>query len=215
MLIDHAAILLFDDLYIMRLIGRLAFLLFSWFIVLGMQRSQNKIKYMRNLLILAIVSQPIYMMSGIDPHTALNIVFQLLAASITIQGIKIDTLTCKIRYAPLSMIIALPLAYFSEYGLAGYALILSLYMMHKYEDLKILNIWNGREYKLGSYFIFLVILALLVNLQIVFWPVIPLFLYLIYSKIDQGIRYRKSFKYYFYAFYPVHLMILHVMSTIL
>jgi len=206
MLIDHAGILLFDDLYIMRLIGRLAFPLFAWFIVLGMKRGKNKIKYMRNLLILAIVSQPIYILSGIDQTAPLNIVFQLLAGVITILGIiadskayDLDLYTSKIEFSRIAIFISMPLAYFSEYGLSGYALILSLYFLNEHRESK--------------FYLLIVILALLVNLQVVFWPVIYIFLYVIYSDIDNKIRYRKSFKYYFYAFYPVHMAILHVITV--
>jgi hypothetical protein len=212
MLIDHAGVLLFDDPYIMRLIGRLAFPLFAWFLVLGMQRSTNKNRYIRDLFFLALISQPIYIISGIDQIYKLNILFELLAAAATIRALQINMFTFKKIYTAITIVISIFISHFSEYGTAGYALILSLYMLHKNSDLAYLNIWNGREYRIGSLFLVLVVLALLVNIQIVFWPVIPIFFFLIYSKIDYVIPYHKRFKYFFYLFYPLHLIALHVIS---
>jgi len=57
MLIDHAGYILFPDLIFMRAIGRLAFPIFAWQAAIGYEKTSNLKKYMQRLFVFAIVSQ--------------------------------------------------------------------------------------------------------------------------------------------------------------
>lgn len=216
MLVDHSAIMLFDDPYWMRLIGRLAFPLFAYMIVYNyLHHTRSKERYIINLFIIALLSQLPYVLSGVDESAPYNIIFLLAVALLqiyTIENPKVTLFnTWSNKEITLHVIYMLTpviyiLAYYSEYSLAGYALILSMYFMLKYQDKTIIAIS----------FNVLMILTLMINMSWSFWGMIPIFVFLINcERFDQLIKYRKSYKYLFYAFYPLHLVALTIISSLL
>lgn len=60
MFIDHAGKMLFPEYPIMRLIGRLAFPLFAYGVAVGAVYSKQPEKYLTRVVLLALVSQPLY-----------------------------------------------------------------------------------------------------------------------------------------------------------
>ena len=60
MLVDHAGKMLFPQHPEMRLIGRLAFPLFAYGIAVGAVYTKNPEKYLTRVVLLAIISQPLY-----------------------------------------------------------------------------------------------------------------------------------------------------------
>lgn len=60
MLIDHAGKMLFPQLPVMRLIGRLAFPLFAYGIAVGAVCTRDPLRYLSRVVLLALVSQPLY-----------------------------------------------------------------------------------------------------------------------------------------------------------
>jgi len=76
MLIDHAGKMLFPQVPEMRLIGRLAFPLFAYGIAVGAVYTRDPIKYLKRIVLLALVSQPLYAL-GLDhaPRTMFSIPF--------------------------------------------------------------------------------------------------------------------------------------------
>lgn len=65
MLIDHAGKMLFPHIPQMRLIGRLAFPMFAYCIAVGAVYTRDPIKYLSRLMLLALISQPLYAL-GLD-----------------------------------------------------------------------------------------------------------------------------------------------------
>ena len=61
MVIDHAGIILFPEIVCLRWIGRLSFPLFAYGIARGVEHTSNFWNYLMRILIAAILSQPIYM----------------------------------------------------------------------------------------------------------------------------------------------------------
>lgn len=76
MVIDHVGVVLFPDILLLRSIGRLSFPLFAWLLVQGEAHTRNVWKYGLRLLILGIISQPIFQLT-FDTE-GLNILFTLL-----------------------------------------------------------------------------------------------------------------------------------------
>ena len=60
MFIDHAAIILFDNQEIMRIVGRIAFPIFAFLLVEGFKKTRSRKKYFIRLFILAIISEPVF-----------------------------------------------------------------------------------------------------------------------------------------------------------
>jgi len=76
MAIDHAGKMLFPHIPEMRLIGRLAFPLFAYGIAVGATYTRDPIKYLKRIVLLALVSQPLYAL-GLDhaPRTMFSVSF--------------------------------------------------------------------------------------------------------------------------------------------
>ncbi|NEP19657.1 MAG: TraX family protein [Leptolyngbya sp. SIO4C1] len=76
MLIDHMGVVFFPDADWLRMVGRLSFPLFVWLLVQGEAHTRSAWRYGLRLLLLGIVSQPIY--QYLFDIERLNILFQLL-----------------------------------------------------------------------------------------------------------------------------------------
>jgi len=76
MLIDHTGKMLFPHIPEMRLIGRLAFPLFAYGISVGTVYTRDPIKYLKRIVLLALISQPLYAL-GLDhaPRTMFSVSF--------------------------------------------------------------------------------------------------------------------------------------------
>ena len=60
MFIDHSGKMLFPQYPIMRIIGRIAFPIYAYCIVVGCVYTRNPLKYFKRVVLLALVSQPFY-----------------------------------------------------------------------------------------------------------------------------------------------------------
>lgn len=82
MLIDHLGVTFFPEVSVMRMIGRLAFPLYCFFIVIGLSRTRNQKRYLKRILFIALISQIPYNL--VFPSLGLNVVFGLLVGAILI-----------------------------------------------------------------------------------------------------------------------------------
>lgn len=125
MLVDHLGFAFFSDFPILRAIGRIAFPLYCFFIVLGMERTRNRKRYFKRLFLIAILSQVPYNL--VFKEIQLNVVFVLLfgAISIWVYG------TCKgpMKWLLLISISTTILAFsdYMSYGIYGIMLCLLYY----------------------------------------------------------------------------------------
>lgn len=65
MLVDHAGKMLFPDIPEMRLIGRLAFPMFAYGVAVGAVYTRNPVRYLSRMVLLMLISQPLYAL-GLD-----------------------------------------------------------------------------------------------------------------------------------------------------
>ncbi|WP_102399682.1 TraX family protein [Haloimpatiens massiliensis] len=215
MLIDHTGALLFPKVRILRVIGRLAFPIFAYFISEGYIKTSNVKKYQKRLLVFALISQiPFYL--AFKNVLYLNIFFTLFLG---LYAIKVYDEKGSISIIWIIGILAQIIN--TDYGLYG---VFTIYLFYKYhEDFKtmakkqvflnvifvsviflitILSAFNkGKD---GTW-IFMTLIG--VSMQAV--SLVSLF----FIKRYNGERGR-SMKYLFYGFYPVHLMILWMIKSI-
>ncbi|MEW4371582.1 TraX family protein [Paenibacillus kandeliae] len=123
MLIDHLGYAFFPDERYLRVIGRLAFPIYCYFIVVGYSYTRNKGTYASRLLTIAVLAQFPFMFAFNIQN--LNVVFTLLFGLLLI--IAIDRIPK--RYVALSILLALVVAWIAEvlhtdYGAYGILLIL-------------------------------------------------------------------------------------------
>ncbi len=92
MFIDHIGRLFFPDATIMVAVGRLSFPLFAWLAAMGEKHTSDIKKYVTRLILLGIISQPIYgyiyyLMFDTEPKQ-LNILFTLATGVLMIRAAK-------------------------------------------------------------------------------------------------------------------------------
>lgn len=205
MFLDHLSYAIYGQFSWLNYLGRLAFPIFAFQITEGYLHTQNLKKYFLRLVVFAIVSQIPYMLftSTFTTAITLNIFFTLLSGLIAITIFD----KCKNKY--LGFLCVLLFAVISEllhfdYGWFG---ILVIFIFYIFKNKPIHMVISFLVAVCLKYTIMLIqnnfyyayyILALFTSLSI-----IPIALY----NKKQG----KNAKYFFYIFYPVHLLLLYLL----
>lgn len=78
MVIDHVGLVLLDNNIIFRIIGRLSFPLFAYSTFIGYFKTKDLKKYLLRLLLIGIISEPIFMIVFNKNILTLNVMFALL-----------------------------------------------------------------------------------------------------------------------------------------
>ena len=200
MLIDHCAYVLAPPHYfLLRCIGRIAFPLYCFLIVNGLEHTHDRRRYLARLLIFAAISQLPFAMAFYPREsifTGLNVFFTLAA------GLAFSML-CASRserdgkwyaFAAVTLLYAAAVLPGSDYGFGGAALIFLLYICRQKRALQVAALWLWCLWQyaleLGSWEMFAFAAA----------AAIPMLLY-------NGRR-GPGLKWLFYGFYPAHLPIL-------
>ena len=207
MVVDHVGHILYPDVLFLQIIGRLAFPIFAYLIVLGVESTKKPVKYMVTLLVFAIISQvPYYLAFDIEPFDRLNILFSLLLSAITIYYYNKRS---AIAFVPLLLSIVFPVE-------GSYYVVVTAVGMKLLKD----------NWKLGA----LLLVALNIQfpfitsdvfsqIQILALLAVPLIFLHIKNKLTKEIIIPENSlaylarKYFFYVFYPLHLTLLFLIST--
>lgn len=226
MLIDHAGKMLFPQIAQMRLIGRLAFPLFAYCISVGAVYTRDPIRYLSRIALLALISQPLYALGLDHANSAMfSISFfdnPLAAAhafyinswqkpSILLSlflGLCILTALRKKQWV-LALFVYILCARFSgslDYGIGGIRLMLLFYVLS--------------EHPLAA--------LILVSSYIIAWSegtgytffgqAFGMRIFSLPAALFCCLPMKRSFhlpRWFVYAFYPAHLIVLAVLSRIL
>ena len=125
MFIDHAGKMCFSNMTEMRLLGRIAFPIYCWCMVVGAANTRSFPRYIGRIVLIGLISQPLYMVALNHPLTEWNIFLTLLLALLGLWGLREKRFLSHI-WAP---VIALVLAELLEvdYGWRGVMLALLLW----------------------------------------------------------------------------------------
>ena len=63
MIVDHCGKVFFNNLYEMRLLGRIAFPIYAWCMIVGLHRTRNVPRYLLRILVVGLISQPLYVLA--------------------------------------------------------------------------------------------------------------------------------------------------------
>ena len=201
MTIDHVGAVLYPDVQILRFVGRLAFPLFAYLLILGMENTRNFRNYALRLFAFALVSQvPFFLAIGNAPFEMFNIFFTLALGLVFVHFFKKSSI---LAFIPL----LIPFAINVDYGIYGITLIACMEFLRK-------------NTKLGA--------ALVVGLNCLFlFPFNSQFLSLaalpfiilhnngslsIIKDYTQDYKIPLWRKYFFYVYYPFHLTLLYLIS---
>lgn len=205
MLFDHLGYIIYGEFSYMNYIGRLSFPIFAFLITEGYKYTKNLKKYFTRLLIFAIISQIPYMLfiNTFSNSFSLNILFTL------ILGLLGITIYDKIKYKPLGIIIVILFATIAnilhfDYGWFGIAIIFIFYIFK--EKKLLMNLFFCIVVFINYFYNYLISLRIEYLLIILFCSLslIPINLY----NEKKG----KNIKYFLYVFYPLHLIILYLLS---
>lgn len=129
MCFDHFGKMLFPTVLEMRMIGRLAFPIYAWCLVVGACYTKNIWKYSLRLLVIGLVSQPIYMAALNHTWNEPNIFLTLFIALMGLAAIRERKRYSHIWGPVLSLTMAQLLN--CDYGWRGVLLIFLLYAARK------------------------------------------------------------------------------------
>ncbi len=193
---DYAA----DIYYICRDIGRFAFPVFCFLLVEGFFYTRSRIKYLRNLMIFALISEVPFdlLLEEKIGFSGQNVFFTLAIALGVIWGItrvkeKFATEPTISFFLQGTVIVAgCLLAYGLSTDYSYYGIVLAV-IFYYYRNNRILACLVGYVWFTFEPWCF------------------PAFIALLFYNGKRGI----SLKYFFYAFYPVHLLLLYGLRVLL
>ena len=196
MLIDHVGAILFPAMIGFRIIGRLSFPIFCFLLVEGFHHTRDVKKYMVRLGVFALISEIPYDLAFRNVFIEFqrqNVFFTLLLGVGLMYVLqRTNRMYIKVCYILLAMWAALAAG--MSYDYRGILLIMIYYYFRNNQTAKLVLgsawnfLWTGVQ-QFGAL------------------AGIPIALY----NGEKG----KSMKYMFYVFYPVHLLILYFISSIL
>ena len=203
MFLDHLGIIFFPENIYLRLFGRLSFPLFAFQLAVGFSHSKNKEKYILRMLLFAIISQIPFMLFVAEgaPETGhfLNIGFTLtlgLLGMFAFENIKQPILKTIFTLGAILLGYVLPV----DYGWFGVALIIIFYIFH--------------SDKIGSsiYASILIILKVISEYSLFKFPMLGALIPICSYNGKKGLD-NKFTRYFFYIFYPIHLMIFAIIHS--
>lgn len=213
MLIDHMGYTLFPGVMWLRCVGRVAFPIFCFLIAEGCVYTHDRKKYALRLLVFALLSEIPYnlMNSGMiwDPYDQ-NVLWTLLTGTLVCWLIDWALKKC----TPLSFVLtgaAMVAAYWlleafrTDYGGWGMLLVAAFYGVHRAP--------SGAVVKMIAQAFGLAFFSLGVMggyLSIELWSLVSLAPIWLYNG-QRGFSH-KAVQYGFYAFYPVHILILSLIA---
>ncbi len=125
MFCDHAGKMLLPNVPEMRMIGRIAFPIYCWCLVVGFNYTHNPLRYALRLVGFWVISQPFYMLALNHKWYEPNILLTLLLGLLAIWAIHEKKGGSQFWGPVLALLLALPLD--ANYGWNGVLLIILLY----------------------------------------------------------------------------------------
>ncbi len=222
MVIDHIGYVLFPDVQVFRLVGRIAMPIFAFFIGEGCLYTRDRKKYFLRLFVLALICQAVYIVESIITGSGnglyLNILFtfsfSIILCSVFLRlnddnsfknrAIFILTVAafwgmdCLFGYISDSTGLNVNL----DYGIEG--IILPLFtVMSKDKKKKLLFFTAGLIFAAQRIYGF--------GTLPFFFAMIPLLLLCFYN----GEGGKRNLKYFFYLFYPLHLVAIYGVNILI
>ena len=204
MTIDHIGLILYPQIPVLRIIGRISYPLFAYLLVLGMSSTHDPGKYFNRMIYFALLSQlPFAIANEIPIWQHLNIFFTLSLGIILIYLLDRNNI---LLLVPIIAAVIIPV----DYGAYGLATILFLYIM--------------RSFRRTGVILFIALNLTLIPFETTYQPLallaLPIILLHIDGKLTLGHSGEKAMhplisRYFFYVYYPAHLLVLALIRTIL
>jgi hypothetical protein len=201
MTVDHVGAVLFTDLEVLRFVGRFSFPLFAYSLVLGFESTTNVRNYFIRLFTFALISQvPFFLALDNEPLELLNIFFILSCGLVFLHFFRKNSV---FTIVPIFVTLLLPF----DYGVYGIAVIGCMYMLRV-------------NTKLGVAGLVIMNLLFLWPFNNQFFSIAAIPLVVLHKRgslnLTGGLPKKLTIplwrKYFFYVYYPVHLVLLYVIN---
>lgn len=229
MFIDHTGVVLFPQNELFRIIGRLAFPIYSYCIAEGFRFTRNRLKYFLRIFILGVVCQVVYTITerqiylGILITFSISIVIMYLAECVKTAFANKKSHICGIA----EKIMGTELKNSSDRVLSSAIFLISVsgaFLLCMYVDVDygffgimlpvFTNMFSDRKRRLFMFSASLIALCIDVvygGFTVQFWSLAAVPIIAAYN----GKLGKYKMKYFFYIFYPAHLVILYGISMII
>ncbi len=228
MLIDHVGAIFFPFDMVFRIIGRLSFPVFAFLIAEGYTHTKDCKKYIQRIFLFAMISQiPFYLAfnEGITFSAAdipqyffhdLNVLFTFLFALIAIWCF--ENMNKIVSILVLIFLLLLSTAINTDYSYYGILLVFVFYIF-KSNISKIIGFfvihffytnmsYNILSFENGVPFINFLAFSDLTRTLLIITPLVSSIFILLYN----GKLGNNKLKWFFYAFYPAHILILYLIK---
>lgn len=207
MLVDHIGYCLFPNVSLLRTIGRLAFPIFAFQIALGYKKTRSKKNYFLRMLVFAMISEiPFLIFRYVSGYSTLafNIGFTFVLALGALYFIELSK-SKNILFSILIIPLLLIAYYFNvDYKWYGIIIVMIFYLF----DLK----------KPFGFTVALITFILSTAVYIYGFNASSIQMYAVISIFILGFFNNKKgrdFKYFFYIFYPAHMLLLSFIKCIM
>lgn len=210
MLLDHIGVLLFPNVQLLRIIGRLAYPIFAFMIAEGCQHTANKLRYFLMVFGLGAACQLVYFFVSGDTYLNILLTFSLsILLTYLLQAVhaagdwKRQVLWSTLFAVGVFAVMVIDLYLSIDYGFWGILTpVFAAFSRGK----------GKTDSKLSVLMIFLGLLLLSADLGgNQYYSLLAIPLLLLYN----GQRGKANLKYFFYIFYPAHLAVLQGIDWIL
>ena len=206
MTIDHVGVLLLPHVIVLRILGRLALPIFAFMIAEGCRYTRNRLRYFGSVFALGVLCQIVYYLAERSLYFSILITFSLSIATIyALQDWKEQKTprSALVFFGAVAGVYALNRVFAIDYGFWGCMLPVFAAAFQK-------TAWDRPWVNLGMLGLGLLILAAdLGQIQYYALPALPLL------ACYNGRRGRWKLKYFFYLFYPLHLVLLQGIALLL
>lgn len=210
MIIDHIGVAFFPGVAIFRILGRISFPIFAYMIAEGCRYTQNRKKYLGIILSMAILFQVFYFVFMNDLYQCIFVTFSLSIATIFsidsfINNKKVSnrilmvlTLVLVVFVGIIAPILFEKYGFHIDYGTFGIALPILIYFA------------PTKLFKLIFATVLIISMAIFSS-ALQWWALLSIPFLALYN----GERGKAKMKYFFYIFYPVHLVIIYGIMILL
>lgn len=223
MLFDHIGVMLLPEITELRYIGRLAFPLFAYFIAEGCRYTKNKLRRFLSVFLLGVVCEIVFVVFSKAYYGNILLTFSISILLIyLIDEVKKTFVKNKARGALMLLLLMLyvvAIYFYCEYigldygffGVLTPALALLFDNIDNFSQ-KLYNRVNRKTVSLLMFSLGLLLLSLFEDVQS--YQILSLFSLPLLIQYN-GERGRYKFKYGFYLFYPLHLVVLEGIALVL
>jgi hypothetical protein len=222
MLIDHTGLILFPKLIVFRIIGRLAFPIYAYCIAEGFRCTRNRFRYFLRIFLLGLLCQIVYCVVTHDMYIGILLVFSMSiiimalvdSVIVSVNGNKspLASLTERLFHCKLTDKQDKTISIILCCTAVAAAFILCLFVQVDYGFFGIMlpvftSIFKDRKKRLVMFSACLIALCidLTDTLLVQYWSLAAIPLIALYN----GEKGKHSLKYFFYVFYPLHLVVLY------